>query len=593
MIRPNRIFHRTVVLGLLLGASSSTQAAYSDRLLELFDPASLAARSCGGPSGRAGLFASLDTAAAATAPLSKASAPMPLYPDLDTGKLRPTTSNEMALRYFRQGLTLAYSFNHAGAVRSFREAQRLDPKCALCFWGEALALGPNINAAMDDRDVATALAALDRAKELASGTSPVEQALIGALALRYSRSPGADRAALDGSYADAMTKAAEAFPDSDEVAVLAAEAVMDTTAWNYWTADKVTPVGRSMTAVRLLEKVMARSPENVQAAHLYIHMMENSRDPHLAQAAADRLASAGLHNAGHLIHMPAHIYINIGRQADSMRVNLAAARADEAFIRESNDQSLFRYGYYPHNIHFIVMSAQLSGDMATAIREARRLRGTLDQATSQKIAWIQVIDAAPFMAAAQFADPGLVLAMAEPDARLPYARAIRHHARALARAQQGNDKAFEAEITAMNQLKRHDGIAAMVAQGVPAPDLLQMAEHIARGKRHYLRGQFAAAVEDYRKAVAIEATIPYQEPPYWYFPVRQSLGAALLAAGQKQAARDAFRGALVQSPNNAWALYGLAQTEASLGNGLEAAAARRSLAKAWLGDPRWLRLDRL
>jgi tetratricopeptide (TPR) repeat protein len=300
-----------------------------------------------------------------------------------------------------------------------------------------------------------------------------------------------------------------------------------------------------------------------------------------------------LRNAGHLIHMPAHIYINIGRQADSMRVNLAAARADEAFIRESNDQSLFRYGYYPHNIHFIVMSAQLSGDMATAIREARRLRGALDPATSQKIAWIQVIDAAPFMAAAQFADPGLVLAMAEPDARLPYPRAIRHYARALARAQQGNDKAFEAEITAMNLLKGHDGIAAMVAQGVPAPDLLQMAEHIARGKRHYLRGQFAAAIEDYRKAVAIEATIPYQEPPYWYFPVRQSLGAALLAAGQKQAARDAFRGALVQSPGNAWALYGLAQTEASLGNGLEAAAARRSLAKAWLGDPRWLRLDRL
>ena len=593
MIRSSRPFRRAVVLALLLGASSSTHAAYSDRLLDLFDPARLAARSCGGQSGRTGLFASLGAAAAATAPLSKASAAMPLYPDLDAGQLRPTTSNEMALRYFRQGLTLAYSFNHAGAVRSFREAQRLDPGCAMCFWGEALALGPNINAAMDDRDVATALDALERAKALAGGTSPVEQALIGALALRYSRDPGADRAALDGRYADAMAKAAEQFPDSDEVAVLAAEAVMDTTAWNYWMPDKVTPVGRSMTAVKLLEKVMARSPGNVQAAHLYIHMMENSRDPHLAEAAADRLASAHLQNAGHLIHMPAHIYINIGRQADSMRVNLAAARADEAFIRESNDQSLFRYGYYPHNIHFIVMSAQLSGDMATAIREARRLRGVLDPATSQKLAWIQVIDAAPFMAAAQFADPGLVLAMPAPDARLPYARAIRHYARALARAQQRDDKGFEAEIAAMNQLKDHAGMAAMVAQGVPAPDLLQLAEHIARGKRHYLRGQYAAAIEDYRQAVAIEATIPYQEPPYWYFPVRQSLGAALLAAGQKEAARDAFRGALIQAPDNAWALYGLAQAEASLGNRLEAAAARRSLARAWLGDPRWLRLDRL
>jgi tetratricopeptide (TPR) repeat protein len=183
--------------------------------------------------------------------------------------------------------------------------------------------------------------------------------------------------------------------------------------------------------------------------------------------------------------------------------------------------------------------------------------------------------------------------MPAPDARLPYARAIRHYARALARAQQRDDRGFEAEIAAMNQLKDHAGMAAMVAQGVPAPDLLQLAEHIARGKRHYLRGQYAAAIEDYRQAVAIEATIPYQEPPYWYFPVRQSLGAALLAAGQKEAARDAFRGALIQAPDNAWALYGLAQAEASLGNRLEAAAARRSLARAWLGDPRWLRLDRL
>jgi tetratricopeptide (TPR) repeat protein len=321
--------------------------------------------------------------------------------------------------------------------------------------------------------------------------------------------------------------------------------------------------------------------------------MENSRDPRLAEAAADRLAAEGLLNAGHLIHMPAHIYINVGRQADSMKVNVAAARSDEAFIRESGDQSLFRYGYYPHNVHFIVVSAQLSGDMATAIREAGRLRGVLDPATSQKVAWIQVIDAAPFTAAAQFGNPGLILGMAEPDARLPYARAIRHYARALARAQQRDGKGFEAEIAAMNAFKGDEGLAAMVAQGVPAPDLLQLAEHVARGRLHHARGDFTAAVEQYRKAVAIEATVPYTEPSYWYFPVRQSLGAALLAAGQTEAASEAFRGALLQAPQNAWALYGLAQSEAKLGHGAEAAAARRAYKEAWLGDPRWLRLDRL
>jgi tetratricopeptide (TPR) repeat protein len=589
------IYRAVALLPLLAAGASSqaTEAPYSAAVLNALDPSRIAARSCGSPERKAQLFRSLAVGAAAAAPLSQPGGMMPLYPDLDSGSLMPSTGNELALRYFRQGLMLTYSFNHAGAVRSFREAQRQDPSCALCFWGEAAALGPNINAPMDGRDGPSALGALERAKALAANATPLERALIAALSTRYSADPAADRAALDAAYADAMIKLAEQFPDSDEVAVLTAEAVMDTTPWNYWQADKTTPVGRSQTAVNLLEAVMARNPGQPQAAHLYIHMMENSRDPRRAEAAADRLAATGLQNAGHLIHMPAHIYINIGRQTDSMKVNVAAARSDEAFIRESGDQSIFRYGYYPHNIHFIVASAQLSGDMATAIREARRLRVVLDPATSERVAWIGVVDAAPFMAVAQFGNPALILGMAEPDARLPYARAIRHYARALARAQQRDAKGFEAEIAAMNAYKSHEGLAGMVAQGVPAPDLLGLAEHVARGKYHYARGEFAASIEHYRKAAAIEATIPYTEPSYWYYPVRQSLGAALLANGQSEAASEAFRGALLQAPKNAWALYGLAQSEAKLGHGAEAAAARQAYKQAWRGDPRWLRMDRL
>jgi tetratricopeptide (TPR) repeat protein len=589
-------FYRIIALAPLLALGAGSQARespYSATVLKALDPARIAAQSCGSPDRKAQLFRSLAVGAAAAAELSAAGAAMPLYPDLDAGQLMPSTANELALRYFRQGLMLTYSFNHAGAVRSFREAQRQDPACALCFWGEAAALGPNINAPMDGRDGPSALAALERAQALSSNATPLERALIAALATRYSADPAADRTALDGAYADAMVKLAEQFPASDEVAVLTAEAVMDTSPWNYWQADKTTPVGRSMTAVRLLEGVMSRNPGHPQAAHLYIHMMENSRDPRLAEQAADRLAANGLVNAGHLIHMPAHIYINVGRQADSIRANVAAARSDEAFIRESGDQSLFRYGYYPHNVHFIVVSAQLSGDMATAIREARRLRGVLDPATSAKVAWIQVIDAAPFTAAAQFGNPALILGMAEPDARLPYAQAMRHYARALARAQQRDGKGFETEIAAMNAFKSHEGLAAMVAQGVPAPDLLGLAEHVARGKLDYARGNYPAAIEHYRKAVAVEATVPYTEPSYWYFPVRQSLGAALLANGQAEEASETFRGALLQAPQNAWVLYGLAQSEAKLGHGAEAAAARQAYKTAWRGDPRWLRLDRL
>jgi tetratricopeptide (TPR) repeat protein len=183
--------------------------------------------------------------------------------------------------------------------------------------------------------------------------------------------------------------------------------------------------------------------------------------------------------------------------------------------------------------------------------------------------------------------------MAEPDPRLPYPRAMRHYARALARLAQRNSSGFEAELAALEAMKDDPGVAAMVAQGVPVPDLFALAGHVARGRRHYAQRDFAGAIAEYRKAIAIEATIPYQEPPYWYFPVRQSLGAALLAAGKADEASEAFRGALLQAPKNAWALYGLSESEAALGNRLEAAAARRALAKAWLGDRRWLRLDRL
>jgi tetratricopeptide (TPR) repeat protein len=271
---------------------------------------------------------------------------MPLFADLTGSRLLITTRSEQARRYFNQGLVLTYGFNHAGAVRSFREAQRLDPGCAMCWWGEALALGPNINAPMDDRDRTSALAAMDRALALRAHASPLEQALIDAIARRYSRDAKADRAVLDAAYADAMLDVARRFPNDDDVAVLAAEAAMDTSPWNYWEADKRTPVGRSGEAVALIEKVLARHPENLQAAHLYIHLMENSADPRRAEAAADRLAQPLAPSAGHLVHMPAHIYALTGRYADAMRVNVAAARSDEGLIRRTDDHSLVRYGYY-------------------------------------------------------------------------------------------------------------------------------------------------------------------------------------------------------------------------------------------------------
>lgn len=588
-----RLLTGAAALALVAVFSSSAAAppAFSSAALDAVDPVRAARAICATPAARATLEGRLLAAAEATGPLGEAGDVIALYPDLSAARLKVSAASDRAQAYFDQGLMLSYGFNHAGAVRSFREAQRLDPDCAMCWWGEAVALGPNINAPMDARDRDAALAALDRAMALRDGATPVERALIEAAAQRYSIDPAADRAALDAAYADAMLAVAARFPQDDEVAVLAAEAAMDTSPWNYWQADGRTPIGRIGEAVRLIEGVVARTPDHPQAAHLYIHLLEAS-DPARAEAAADRLAGFAS-SAGHLVHMPAHIYMVRGRYADSIRVNVAAVRADEDWIRASDDQGLVRYGYYPHNVHFIVASAQMAGDMSTAIEEATRLRTLLDPAVSARIAWVQVIDAAPYLAAAQFASPEAILALPEPDPGLPYAGAMRLYARAVAQAQTGDRAAFDATLAQMEALRTSDRFADMVAQGVPAPDLIALAQQVARGRLAFHQRRYDDAVTHYQAAAEIEARIPYMEPSFWYYPVGQSLGAALLRAGREEDASQAFRAALVRAPNNGWALYGLAESEAAQGHALEAAAARRALSQAWLGDPTWLRLDRL
>lgn len=517
---------------------------------------------------------------------------VPLYDGLGTLNFMITTTNPEAQRYFGQGMAFAYGFNHAAAIASFREAQRLDPECAMCWWGEAFAHGPNINAPMDATANARAFGAAAYADRLARKATPAERALTAAMVKRYSLDPKADRAMLDAAFADAMLAAAAAHGTHDDIALVAAEAAMNTKPWDYWLADKK-PNQRIGEAVRLVETVLARNPAHPQGAHLYIHLMENGPDPKLAEAAADRLNAPLAPALGHLVHMPAHIYYRLGRWQDSIRVNFAAARADEAWIRDSGDKGLVRYGYYPHNVHFIVTSAQMAGEMRTAIREARKLETILDPGISSQIAWIQAVNAAPYFAAAQFATPAEVLAMQAPDARLPYPTAMRFYARALARAQQRNRTGFEQELGRLRAIRNSDALQPMIAQGVPAGDLLRLAETVAQARWAGANGRSVEAVRMYREAVVIEQNIPYMEPPYWYYPVHLSLGAALYRSGEYREARAAFETALSQSPNNGWALYGLAASERALGRRDEAAAANLALKKAWSGNRAWLRMDRL
>lgn len=574
----------------LSSISPAQEADISPELMRYLDPATRLASLCGGKDGAGAMRAKLMAAAAVVA-----SAPAPsvtLHDGLGKVHFPITTSDPAAQRYFDQGLAFAYGFNHAAAIASFREAQRLDPNCALCFWGESMAHGPNINAPMDPATNARAVGLAIYANWLARKATPAEQAVTAAMVKRYSPNPKADQAALNADYADAMLAATAAHPGHDDIALLAAEAAMDTRPWDYWTADK-RPQPRLGEAVRLVETVYARNPDHPQAAHLYIHLMENGPDPKRAEAAADRLASPLAPTAGHLVHMPAHIYYRLGRWQDSMRVNVDAARADEAWIRQSGDKGLVRYGYYPHNVHFIVTSAQMAGDMPTAIREARKLASILDPRISSRIAWIEAVNAAPYFAAAQFAAPGQILAMKAPDARLAYPTAMRHYARATAFALQRNRAGFDREIAALAGMRERVDFKPMIDQGVPATDLLLLAETVARGRWAYANGRFGEAVRHYGQAAEIETRIPYMEPPYWYYPVQQSLGAALLRVGKPGEAADAFTAALARTPNNGWALYGLAAAERAQGRTAFANAAQAALKRTWLGDPRWLKMERL
>ncbi|GAA4721529.1 tetratricopeptide repeat protein [Sphingomonas lutea] len=575
--------------GALMSVSPAEEPQFSKSYLAMLDPTGPVMNLCGGKNGgmRAKLMLSAAVVQGAALPATE-----PLLDGLGKVDFAITTGNPLARRYFNQGLSFAYGFNHAAAIAAFREAQRLDPDCAMCFWGEALAHGPNINAPMDAAVNARAVGLARYANWLARKGTPAEKAATAAMLTRYAPDANADRAALDAAYADAMLAAAKAHPTHDDLALLAAEAAMDTKPWDYWTPDKQ-PQPRIGEAIQLVETVYTRNPDHPQAAHLYIHLMENGPDPKRAEAAADKLAAPLAPTAGHLVHMPAHIYYRLGRWKDSMRVNVDAARADETWIKASGDRGLVRYGYYPHNVHFIVTSAQMAGDIPTALRESRKLAGILDPKVSSQIGWIQAVNAAPYFAALQIASPAQVLALRAPDPRLPYANAMRHYARASAYAQQRNRGGFERELGRLRAIRASGDFKGMVDQGVPATDLLQLAETVARARWAYAGRNYAEAARLYREAISVEGKISYMEPPWWYYPVHQSLGAALYRAGKYAEAQEAFTAALARSPNNGWALYGLAASERALGHRDRAAAANLALRKAWLGNPNWLTMDRL
>ncbi len=516
----------------------------------------------------------------------------PLFDDLGGHTYRVSAASPQAQRYFDQGLRLTYGFNHPEALRAFRAAQRIDPGCALCYWGEAYALGPNINAPMDAEAIAPAMAAIDKALVRREKASEREQALIESLARRYSADADADRAALNRHYASAMAEVAARFPDDPDILSLYADALMNLSPWDYWEKDGRTLKPQAAELVTTLEKALAVDPRHPYAIHLYIHAVEASTAPERAEPYADRLAAL-MPGAGHMVHMPAHIYFRVGRFADSIDVNKEAVAADEAYIARVAPNSLYPFSYYPHNVHFLLESARMAGDGATALAAAQKLPGVLSDDVAAQISWVQLIKAAPYFAHAQFSRSAETLAVADPGDRFPYVRAMWHYARGVAHARQGEAKSAQAEAAAIDDIAAKTDFQPLIEGGVPAPDLLRLARLIVEGRIAQAQGDQEAAIGAFKEAATIEDGLPYLEPPFWYYPVGQSLGAALLQAGRAEEAEAAFRKALDRYPGNAWALYGLREAANRRGDEQTAREADRQLQEKWLGPDADLQLSRL
>ncbi len=350
----------------------------------------------------------------------------------------------------------------AEAYRAFKKAQALDPGCAMCFWGEAFVLGANINAAMEPGAVQPAFVALTNAKARSAGASARERALIDALATRYSPDPDADPAALAGAYADAMAAAHAQHPDDQDIAVLFADALMNTSPWDYWELDGRTLKGRLGEAAAALEGVLADDPDHPGAIHMYIHLTEASATPEKAEPYADRLAAL-MPAAGHVVHMPSHTYYRTGRYLDSLKTNIKAVEADEAYLAQVEATGAYPYGYYPHNIHFVLVSAQMAGDAEHMLWAAERLHGKIPDEVAAEVGWIQIILPAPYFAHAQFSPPDVVLGLEDPGDTFPFVKAMWHYARGVAHAAKGDLDAARAEAARISDINQSADFEMLLA----------------------------------------------------------------------------------------------------------------------------------
>ena len=490
-----------------------------------------------------------------------------------------TTTVPRAQQFFDQGLRLFYAFNFEESLRAFQEAARLDPSMAMAHWGQAMALGPNLNAPMSDEDGRAAYRAAREAARLAAGASAAEQAYIAAVQTRFTEAGPGDRAALDAAFASSMAALAARFPDDPDAVTLAAAAFMQTTAWDYWKLDG-TPKPGVYEAMVALERTAQRFPAHGGAHHFLIHLVEASdRYVGRAEKSADLLGPL-MPAAGHMVHMPSHIYIRVGRYKDAADANERAALADEDYIAQCRAQGVYPVAYYPHNLHFLWAVGTIEGRSAVAIASARKVAAKVPHHMAGRLSWTHEFPIIPLFAMVTFGQWPDILSEPMPNAGTPYPEAIWHYARALARVARGEVDRARVELAAIERLRAHEAFTTTLA-ATALPMNLDIAMEEVRSAIALAEGDFGAAIAAAEKGVALQDAMPYSEPALWHRPVRLQLGQALLDAGRPVEAEAVYREEIRRLPENGWGLFGLWQSLAAQGRPAEAHAARARFEKAW------------
>ena len=503
----------------------------------------------------------------------------PRLQKLGNHKFPVSTKNAQAQLFMNQGLNLSYAFNHAEASRAYREAERLDPNLAIAFWGEALALGPNINAPMDPASEPKALEAIQKAVALKKNASPREQALIDALTNRYS-GRAEDRKARDVAYADAMRKVHLQFPDDDDISMLYVESVMDLRPWGYWTKDG-TPYERTAEVVALTEKVIARNQNHPGALHLYIHLME-AYQADKAEAAADRLLTL-MPGAGHLVHMPAHIYQRVGRYADAEKSNVMAIDADEDYISQCRAQGLYPMAYYPHNLHFLWFASTAEGKSKVAIDAARKAASQVNDDTLKAVPLLAGFRVVPYYALTRFGKWDEMLREPEPPAISAYMNGIWHYARGTAFLGKGQTNEADQELAKLTALMPDKSLDGPLFSPNTARAILTIAQEVLGGEIDAAKKNYDSAVTHLERAVRLEDALVYTEPSEFHFPPRQALGAVLLEAGRAGEAETVYWEDLRRNKESGWSLFGLMQALKAEGKNEDAALVEARFKKAWAG----------